>query len=205
MSELNAGRQSQRRRRADAERSVTAILNAAIHILNERPGASIEEIAETAGVTRQTVYAHYPSRRALLSAAIDSVSEGAVAAMDAAQLDQGPPAAALLRLVNAGWRAYERYPRLLRMATVDPHADLARHHPVRERLELLAKRGQDAGDFDRRLAPVWLATVAMALGHAAAEDLAAGRMQAHEARTALEHSVLRVFSATAVSETDRSD
>lgn len=197
MSELRRPQRRRPRRRADAERSITAILDAAVHTLNERPTASIENVAEAAGVTRQTVYAHYFSREALLNAAIDHVSDTVIAAMDATQPDQGPPAAALLRMVNAGWQAYERYARLLHMSPVDPDAESARHEPVRERFERLVKRGQDTGDFDRHLSPTWLATVAMALGHAAAEDVTAGRMPADEAATTLEHTILRVFGVPA--------
>jgi AcrR family transcriptional regulator len=196
MSELSASQQRRPRRRADAQRSITAILDAAVSVLNERPSASIEEVAAAAGVTRQTVYAHYPSREALISAAIDHVTNSALAAMDAAQPDHRPPAAELLRLAHAGWQTYQRYPRLLRMAPLDQHADIARHQPIRERLERLAKRGQATGDFDRRLPPAWLATVAMTLGHAAAEDIAAGRLPPDEATTALEHSILRLFGVT---------
>ncbi|MQA85348.1 MAG: TetR family transcriptional regulator [Streptosporangiales bacterium] len=194
MSELS-GRQRRRRRRSDAERSIAAILDAAIRVLSERPEASIEDIAEAAGVTRPTVYAHYRSREALLNAAIDRITEEAIAAMDAADLDHGPPAAALRRFLTAGWRTLERYPLLLRTPTMqlDPQAERDRHEPVQERLERLAKRGQDTGDFDRRLSPTWLAAATIALGHAAGEQVAAERMTADEALTALSNSVLRIF------------
>lgn len=162
-------------------------------MLNERPGASIEDVAEAAGVTRQTVYAHYPSREALVSAAIDHVTDASIADMDAARLDDSPPVTALLNVVNAGWRTYERYSRLLQMAPQDSDAERVRHDPVRQRLERIVKRGQDTGDFDQRLSPSWLATVAITLGHAAAGDVAAGRMPAEQATTALEVSLLRVF------------
>lgn len=56
-----------RRRRADAERSNAAILDAAAGVLAQRPQASIEEIAKAAGISRQTVYAHFPAREVLLS------------------------------------------------------------------------------------------------------------------------------------------
>lgn len=186
----------QRRRRADAKRSVTAILDAAVDVLNERPGASIEDVAEAAGVTRQTVYAHYPSREGLLNAAIDRVTDEAVTAMDAAQLEHEPPTAALLRLSRAGRRTYERYPRLLQMTPQDPDAERIRHDPVRKRLERVIQRGQDTGEFDRGFSPAWLATVAMALGHAAEEDVAAGRMPAADAVTAAEQSTLRILGVT---------
>jgi AcrR family transcriptional regulator len=194
VSELNTPK-NRRLRRADARRSIVAILDAAVRVLSERPEASIEEIAVAAGVTRQTVYAHYPSRETLLNAAIDRVAEEAVAAMDAAELDRGSPTAALLRLVNAGWQTFEYYPLLLRMSPEDRQAERDRHEPVQEHLKRLVKRGQQTGEFDRRLSPTWLTAVTIALGHAAGEEVAAGRMVADEAIIALELSILRVFGA----------
>lgn len=184
-----------RRRRADAERSITVILETAVRVLNERPEASIEEIATAAGLTRPTVYAHYRSRQALLDAVIDRITEEHVAALDAADLEHGPPAAALLRVLAVGWQTLERYPLQLRTTTMSQEAGVERdrHHPIQQRLERLARRGQESGDFDRRQPPRWLAAVVIGLGHTAAEQVATGAMSAEEARTALRRGTLRVF------------
>ncbi|HVC35581.1 MAG TPA: TetR/AcrR family transcriptional regulator, partial [Chloroflexota bacterium] len=53
-----------------------------------------------AGVTRQTVYAHYASRELLLGAVSDRARAEAIAAVDAAALDEDPPAVALARLLR---------------------------------------------------------------------------------------------------------
>lgn len=192
MSELTA---RGRKRRADAERSIALILDTAVRVLNERPEASVGEIAAAAGVTRPTVYAHYPSREALLTAVIDRVTADHVAAVDAADVDHGPPAEVLRRVLAVGWQTVERYPLLLHTSAMllDREAESERHEPIQERLERLIKRGQDTGDFDRRHPPTWLATVVTALGHTAAEQVAAGRMSTEEARDAYERTVLRVF------------
>ena len=65
----------ERRQRADARRSVTAILEAAVALLGRRPEASMDEIAAAAGVSRQTIYAHYRSRDALLLARLLRMDE----------------------------------------------------------------------------------------------------------------------------------
>ena len=184
----------QPKRRADAQRSVSAILDAAIATLGERPHASMEQIARAAGVSRQTVYAHYPSREALVRAVQERSLAETVAAMDAAELDEGPAAAALDRLVRAGWGTLERYPVLMDLRVeLSPEEELALHRPILERLERLITRGQRRGEFDRALPVPWLLTSFLALSHAAAEEVRAGRLTAESALEALRASVLRVF------------
>jgi AcrR family transcriptional regulator len=183
-----------RRRRADAERSIAAILDAAVELLTRRPAASMEEIAGAAGVARQTVYAHYPSREALLEAVADRAVAETVAAIDAAAPDEGSPVEALDRLVSASWRTLDRYPLLMDLrAPLTPEEEHALHGPILERLERLIVRGQRAGDFDRGLAPAWLLAAFLGLAHAAAQEVAAGRLGAEEAARTLRESVARVF------------
>lgn len=54
---------AERRRRADAERNVARILDAAIDALAGDPEASMAEIARRAGVVRATVYVAHPDTR----------------------------------------------------------------------------------------------------------------------------------------------
>ena len=192
MSELPSPRDRKRQRRADAERSIATILATAVRVLNQRPDASVEDIATAAGLTRQTVYAHYPSREALISAVIDHVTEATVAALDAAELDEGPPAQALVRLVDAGWQTPQPYPFLAELAPMSPEESHDRHRPILDRYERLIRRGQATGDFDRRLSPVWLVAALIALAHTAGEEVAAGRMTHQAAGAALRESALRL-------------
>lgn len=186
-----------RRRRADAERSRAAILDAAVRLLRRRPDAGMEAIATAAGVTRQTVYAHFSSRDELLAATVDRITEDAVAAMDAAALDEGPATAALLRFLDASWRSFEDNAPLLQAApAVTPaESDRARHEPVTDRLACLLERGASAGEFTPGLSPSWLVAVIVALGHAAGDEVGSGRMASTEAETALRTTVLRILGA----------
>lgn len=187
-----------RRRRSDAERSVSAIIDAAHALLGEHPDATIADIAAAAGVTRQTVYAHYPSRDALLAAVIDRATDDAVAAIDSARLDEGPATEALIRFLDVGWTTLDRYPLLLSLPTTatDPQTDRDRHAPVVARLHRLIRRGQESGEFDPHQEPVWLLAATIALGHAAGEQVASGTMAADNAIRTLKRSVLRLFGAT---------
>ncbi|GAA5010271.1 TetR/AcrR family transcriptional regulator [Actinopolymorpha pittospori] len=194
MSELSPER-PRRRRRADAERSIAAILDAAVAVLGERPDAKMEEVAAAAGLTRQTLYAHYPSREALLNAVVDRATAEAVAALDAVHLDEGSPTDALIRFLDASWYISERYPLLLRLpiASAVSRPERERHAPVLDRLEPLIRRGQRAGEFDRSLPRSWLLAATVSLAHLAGERVSAGEMTPAEAAKAHKRSVLRLF------------
>ncbi|MGH3861579.1 TetR/AcrR family transcriptional regulator [Actinokineospora sp.] len=192
MSEITDGRR--RRRRTDADRSAASILRAALEVLGTDPNAGVEDVAMAAGVSRQTVYAHFKNRDALVSAAIDAVTADAVSEMDTAELDEGPAGAALLRLLDASWRTIHRYPLLLAAATesVGAAADDTRHNAVLDHLSRVLDRGQESGEFTRDQPIGWLATAVVTLGHAAGAAVAAGRMTLPEAVDALAASSLRV-------------
>lgn len=172
-----------------------------MRLLNERPDTGLEAIASAAGVTRQTVYAHFPSREDLLSSVVDEVTEQAVAAMDASGLDDGPAAEALLRALDASRRALERHPGLVQAigtTAVSAQADRERHAPVADRLRQVIRRGQASGEFDSEMSPDWLVAATIALGHAASDESSTGRMPPELATAALRASLLRLYGAGTV-------
>jgi AcrR family transcriptional regulator len=185
-----------RRRRSDARRSIEAIRTAARAVLGDRPDASMEDIATAAGVTRQTVYAHFASRDALIASLIEVAGAETVDAIDAARLDSLPPVDALRRYLDVGWQLIRRYPFLLVPALArTPPGNEATHLAGTARLEQLIRRGQHAGDFDRALPADWLAAAVIGLGHTAADEVAAGRLTADTAYTVFSESALRLCVA----------
>src|SRR2546430_4367428 len=110
----------ERRRRADAERSIAAIVEAAFACLSEDPDASTSAIARAAGVGRVTLYSHFPSREALLAAVVERAAAQAAAALDAAAPDQGPAREALGRLTGPALRVVDPRRRLAGAAARDP-------------------------------------------------------------------------------------
>ena len=182
-----------RRQRADARQSIAAILRGTAEALNADPAASVEDIARAAGVTRQTVYAHFPSREALIEAVTERATAEVAAAFETARLDEAPPPAALTRLLDTGWRVAARYPFLWHLPSVSAGQDRDRHGPILDRMRAIIERGQETGDFDRALSPSWLLTAALAMGRAAEDEVQAGRMTIDEASHAVHHSYLRLF------------
>src|SRR5215469_5670444 len=180
-------RTQRRKQRADARASIAGILAAATETLNRDPAASVEDIARAAGVSRQTVYAHFRSRDALLDAVLSQAAAEAAAAFDGAGLDDLPPAAALVRLLDTGWQIAARYPFAWHLPAVSPKQDASRHAPVLERMLDLIRRGQESGDMDPTLSPSWLLAASMALGRAAEDEVKGGRMSTEEASRAVHH------------------
>jgi AcrR family transcriptional regulator len=175
-----------RRRRADAARSVSRILDAAIDALANDPDASMAEVARHAGLVRATVYVHFPTREALIAAVTERAMSEVIEVIEAAEPERGDPADALRRVVTETWRTLGRYHALIELNTRLPQAELRhRHRSVLATLEPLIARGQRAGTFRTDVPATWHLSMLMALIHAASAELRAGRMEADEAQSAL--------------------
>ena len=182
-----------RRQRAEARQSIAAIMDAAVETLRDRTDASMDDIARAAGVSRQTVYTHFSSREALLAAVLERAIAEAASAIDPTGLDALPPAQALSRLLDSGWRVAARYPVLWHLPPVAEDEDADRHAPVLDPLSAIIRRGQETGDFDATLPASYLLSAMLALGRTAEDEVRAGRMSAEDASRAVHHSVLRLL------------
>ncbi|WP_194818749.1 TetR/AcrR family transcriptional regulator [Nocardia sp. XZ_19_385] len=186
------------RRRADAERSRAAILDAAIRLLAEGVDTGgLAAVAEAAGVTRQTVYAHFANREELFAAVGDRIRSDTVTALEAADLDTGPAPDALLRILDLSWRAVDLGPLKRRVSPGEPSRGTQTPAPVYDNLLRLLRRGQDTGEFDSATTPQWLAATLIAVTRAARAEVEAGRMTRAQAEKSLHESALRLVGAPA--------
>jgi AcrR family transcriptional regulator len=186
-----------RRRRADAERSVAAILDAALEALASDPDSSMSEIARRAGVVRATIYVHFPNREALLDAVMEHAVADVAEATRGAEPERGEPAEALERVVRATWRELDRFHALLAINTARLSAEELhrRHLPVLEQFAPLIERGQERGFFRREPPVSWHLAVIRAIVHAASSEIRAGRLAEDDAERVLLSTVLAAVSS----------
>ena len=142
MAKQTTPAKAQRRRRADADRSVQAIRQAALEALASDPDASMAEIARRAGVVRATIYAHFPTRESLLDAVMELAVDQVAQAMRAADPERGEPKQALERVLLATWQQLSQFHTVLaininRLSTKELHR---RHLPMTTQLVPLIER-----------------------------------------------------------------
>lgn len=142
-------------RRADAVRNEAAIIEAAMRVLADRPGASMTEIAEASDLGRATLYRHFRTRADLLHAIQQHALEAAGQAIAACRLDSHPAPAALSRAVQALIGVGDRYRVLGREATPDPQM-LEQQQSVARPLLKTVRRGQRAGELRHDLPAPWV-------------------------------------------------
>ncbi|MCQ4044980.1 TetR/AcrR family transcriptional regulator [Streptantibioticus rubrisoli] len=145
--------------RADANRR--RLMDVALAELLRDPDASMDQIARAAGVVRRTVYGHFPSRDALISALTDDAADAVAAAHFAAQDGVEDPAEALARSILAVWEIADRYRLLVSLAqrSVTMEGIRQRLAPVRRSCTELLQRGLKQGVFSSPLPAQALAHV----------------------------------------------
>lgn len=182
-----AAARAPKRRRADAERSVVAILDAALEALTSDPDSSMSEIARRAGVVRATIYVHFPTRDALLDAVMEHAVADVAEATRSAEPQLGEPVEALERVLRATWRKLDHFHALLAINTARLSAEELhrRHLPVLEQFAPLIERGQAEGVFRRDLPVAWHLAVVRAIVHTASREIQGGRIPEAEAEDAM--------------------
>ncbi|TDD69694.1 TetR/AcrR family transcriptional regulator [Jiangella aurantiaca] len=182
-------------KRADAQRNVAAILDAAAACLVRDPDASVSDIAAAAGVGRVTLYGHFASRTELVDAVFVRAVTRAHEALDAVDLT-GDARQALARLVASSWQVIDESRMLLVAAqhTLPPERIRKLHENPMRRVRSLLERGRAAGVFRFDLPADWLVAVFYTVVHGAADEIGAGRLAAEAAADAITATLLAAFT-----------
>lgn len=183
-------------RRAIAERNLEAILDAAERLLSRREEANISAVASEAGLSRPTVYAHFPDRSRLLEAVVDRAVRRSLAAIESSEPDRGPPTEALRRLIAAGWEQLARNESIARASAASLGVDAMRraHESLRAVIRKLTERGRREGAFRTDVPADWLVTTSLALIHAASEEVREGELDSEAALDVLSATVTDLFT-----------
>ncbi len=134
--------------RSDAHRNRAAIITATVQILQDDPAASVAAIAASAGVSRATLYGHFPSRRALVAQALRQTlgeADRQLASIDpAASVQQS-----LDDIVATSWRVLADAAGIAAAARVELSPfELRRLHEVPlARIAPMLRRGREDGVF----------------------------------------------------------
>lgn len=161
-------------RRSDARRNREAVIDAAIETLNERPNASMAEIASASGLARTTVYRHFPNRDDLVLALFGRIIEESrqFTASVAAEAESAEDLLRKLspRMIDLGlrFRFLHSYRNVGQPALED--SKQVPDDPVRVYL----REAQRRGEVRPGLPDQWIASTIQALAIAALDDLHAG-------------------------------
>jgi TetR/AcrR family transcriptional repressor of mexCD-oprJ operon len=179
--------------RADAARNVHRIVEVAARLLGENPSLGMAEVGTAAGVSRATVYRHFPTREALIAAIKSQAVEQSEQALTACRVDEGSATDALRRLCAAWLDVAERYA----FAQLVTHPGLAPDEQTREHsrrilgepLRALFERGKASGEFSPGLSTEWCVRSFGALLLAGARAVADGTLSPEDAPSAVFRSL----------------
>ncbi|GAA1916859.1 TetR/AcrR family transcriptional regulator [Streptomyces sodiiphilus] len=165
-------------------RTRRAILDAAISVYARDRTASLSEVARAAGVGRSTLHRYFPDRSALVRELARDAVEATRQAFEEAALDQGAPAEAFPRAVQAVFRVSDRMAFLFGEGQGGEwdEAGFERafeeaHAPVAD----LLSRGLAEGVLDPEYDPEWFVRALWYMASAGWESVTEGSMPRHRA------------------------
>ena len=157
------------KRRADAERNLARIIEAATALLAVNPAASMADIAEASGLVRATLYRHFPTRDDLIRAMYSAALDDALKAILSVDPEQGKATDAIARVVDALLVVGDRYRILSEERRGYPELR-EKEQSVGAPMIALVERGRNSGELRDDLPLRW---VVAALGSLVNEALRA--------------------------------
>jgi AcrR family transcriptional regulator len=151
--------------RADSERTMRAILDAAHRVLAGDPTATLQQIADEAGVARTTVHRRFANREALQDALVMDMLARVETVIDSSRPETAPPLVALHEM-SAGYIRIKSHWRV-GLVTESTAPDTVERIKAKHRamFQRLVDAGVIAADTDLE----WAAQVYFALLHEAVE------------------------------------
>lgn len=168
------------------------ILEAAERVFAANPAATMEQVAQAAGVARTTVHRRFATREALVEELTCWAARQFAEAVESARADTAPPLVALyqvtanvLRVKSSWWFAMNR-------TADDTHPEAARvHAEVLQGCDRLFRRAREAGVLRPDADLDWTRRVYYALIHEAAAEAASRGGDAEALATRVVDTLLR--------------
>lgn len=177
-------------RRADASRNREALVAAGFEVLSRHPEASMQDVAAASGLGRTTVYRHFPSREALITALFEEIFTDATRLVTALLAEHEAPTEVFPRLADELIALGDRY------SFLDAHRDLGEKVRRQERDEPLLAwlEAQITAGTVKPLGATWIQAAFGGLVGAAFEEIHAGRETRASATEKLSAILLAAFA-----------
>jgi TetR/AcrR family transcriptional repressor of mexCD-oprJ operon len=181
--------------RADAQRTRTLIIEAAISSLGTDPSASVADITKAAGVGRVTFYGHFGSRDDLIAAVSAQVMLEVEQELGAVSTE-GTPLDVLGLIAQSSWKLIDRFQGVVAAVArgTDDSGPRTHHEHVLGVVRYLIERGQASGEIRSDQSSAWLASCLYSVLHNAAAETRGGRLTDAEVTASLPSTVQAIMT-----------
>ena len=172
------------------------LLEVVAEVLVARPGASLAEVAQAAGISRTTLHKHYATRDELVRAVALRAVEIWEQAVDAVAEEPGTEAG-LRRLLAAMIESGPQLAFLWRNPSLDPDEEINRRYgEVQRGCLAVVHRAQREGLLAAAVPDWWLLQTIFALTYTAAESVHSGHLAPRDAPDLAVKTLLHGLSAS---------